>query len=206
MKEIALKTLTACNEMIMRIREVLPLLESAVGIYQGAVFYTWAFRRCKQSGKIPVALWSYFFHGYECDLKNSSDGRFLRIDFGPGGRSDTFTAWGVLQFIMTSAEPWSQFDELKLFFAKNSPPFDQFSGNSHKIYDIWDILEDEGCFETADERLVQLEAQYTTVNSIGIRYVKFPTTVSEKTQIDCSVAHRKIISQHGHDLVKAQVH
>ncbi len=206
MKRIALKSLTACNEMTNRIREILPLLESTVGTYQGEVFYTWAFRRCKQSGEIPDTSWSYFFHGYECDVKNTSDGRFLRIDFGPGGMTDTFTAWGVLQFIMTSVEPWSRFDDLKLFFAKNNPPFDQFSGNSDKIYDIWDILKDEGCFETANKKLVQLKKQYTSVNPIGIRYIKFPATVSQKTQFDCSVAHRKIISQHGHDLIKAQVH
>jgi hypothetical protein len=205
MKEIALKTLAACNEMITRIREVLPLLESTVGTYEGAVFYTWAFRRCKQSGEIPVSSWSYFFHGYECDMKNTSDGRFLRIDFGPGGRTDTVTAWGVLQFIMTCADPWSCFDELKLFFAKSNPPFDQYSGDFHKICAIWDILKDEGCFETADEKLVQLEEKYTTINSIGIRYIEFPATVSEKTQIDCSVAHRKIISQHGRNLIKFQI-
>src|SRR4051794_13571540 len=100
MEPLEFDIVEACGEAELRQREMIPQLASALDAPVEEVFYTWAFRRCRQHGEIPNSPWRYFFHGLECDLKNTTDGRFLRLDFGPRGRIDTFTAWGVLQFIM----------------------------------------------------------------------------------------------------------
>src|SRR5688572_23142460 len=103
MDPIELGVLEACREVVHRQHELLPLLAAALNVREEDVFYTWALRQCKQHGALEGTDWWYFFHGMECDLKNKVDGRFLRIDFGPDSSVDTFTAWGVLQYIMTSA-------------------------------------------------------------------------------------------------------
>ena len=133
--------LNACSEAERRQQEMLPLLASALHVPAEDVFYTWAIRRCRQRGELPGTPWGYFFHGLECDLKNSADGRFLRLDFGPRGRIDTISAWGVLQFLMTSAAPWPDFAALKQLFADKAPPYDQLSGNFPKFCEYWDSLE-----------------------------------------------------------------
>lgn len=203
MEDIELQFLQACQEVVARNQELLPLLGKSLGIQKiEDVFYSWALRQCKQSGQITTTVWSYRFHGLECDLRNRSDGRYLRIDFGPKGRVDTFSAWGVLQFIMTSAFPWPQFDNLKSYFAKSLPPYNQFSGDFDKIHQIWNQLERNGYFDVADKKLIQLHKNYTYIDNSGLRHIKFPPTISEKIQIDSSVAHRKIISQPGYQILK----
>jgi hypothetical protein len=203
MEDIELRVLQACQEVVVRNNELFPLLETAVGVKKQEVFYAWALRKCKQRGNLTHTPWSYYFHGLECDLKNLTDGRFLRIEFGPEGRIDTFSGWGVLQFIMTSVPPWSQFNDLKNYFTKSNPPFNQFSGDFDKFSPVWDKLEDKGYFEVADEKLIQLQEHYIHTDSEGIQHVKFPPDISERTQIDSSVAHRKTLSRYGHQILKS---
>ncbi len=199
---VEIGVLEACQEVVTRQKEVLPLLAKAVGVPEDQVFYTWAFRRCKQSGGIGETGWSHFFHGLECDLRHA-DGRFLRLDFGPKGRSDTFTSWGVLQFIMTSAPPWSEFPDLKREFADRGPPYDEYAGSMTKIRAVWDTLEARGAFEPADPELVAFQARHTTRGPDGLNYVRFPPGTPEEIQVDCSVAHRPILSAIGHRLLEA---
>ena len=198
-----LDILHACHEAELRQREMLPLLASALGVPAQDVFYSWAFRRCRQHGELPGTSWRYFFHGLECDLKNSADGRFLRLDFGPHGRIDTISAWGVLQFIMTSTFPWPAFPALEQLFADKEPPYDQFSGNFSRFCDYWDRLAGQGCFNAADPRLVEFLAHCTVVEPSGIQMVHFPPGTSEEIQIDCSVSQRQVLSAHAHQLLKA---
>lgn len=86
-----LGVLEVCREVVVRRREMLPRLAEALGVAAEEVFYTWAIRRCRQRGTLGDTGWVYFFHGFECDLEHTGDGRLLRIDFGPGGRVDTLT-------------------------------------------------------------------------------------------------------------------
>ena len=74
--------LEACQEVVQRQHELLPLLAAAIQVREADVFYTWALRKCPQHGDVPETNWRFFFHGLECDLHNKTDGRFLRIDFG----------------------------------------------------------------------------------------------------------------------------
>ena len=147
--------------------------------------------------------WAYFFHGLECNLYNTTDGRFLRIDFGPHGTVDTFAMWGVLQFIMSSVDAWAEFPQLKQRLAKVGPPFDEVSGvPSRRCPRYGIVLQAGGVFEQADHGLVDFEAQYTTVGPDGLSYVVLATGHLEETRIDYAVAHRTRISSHGHRILE----
>ena len=199
---IEIGVLEAFQESVARKEELLPLLAQAVSVPEDRLFYTWAARRCKQSGRIGDSGWAYFFHGLECNLRHA-DGRFLRIDFGPKGRLDTFNGWGVLQFIMTSTPPWSEFADLKQHFAEREPPFDEYAGSFSKMCPVSEALEARGVFEPADPELVAFQARYTTTGADGIAYVRLPPDTPDEVHADCSVADRSVLSAVGHRLLEA---
>lgn len=201
MNSIERDVLEVCREMVLRQQEMLPQLATTLQVPADQVFYTWAFRKCKQRGRLEETGWVYFFHGLECDLTNAADGRFLRIDFGPHGRVDTFTAWGVLQFLMTSAAPWLEFPQLKSYFAKGDPPFNKFSGDFEKLVQVWDRLQGKGTFEKADPSLVELEAKHTSRGADGLWYIQLPPGTSEETSVDCKVAGRLRLSPYALQLL-----
>lgn len=197
-----LDVLLACQEGTLRHGEILRLLADALKVPEEQVYYTWAFRKCKQRGNLAGTDWIYYFHGRECDVKNTRDGRFLRFDFGPRGRIDTFTMWGVLQFIMASGAPWSEYQELKRQLAKNDPPYDEYSGSPEKMSLVWDSLEARGVFHKADAELVAFQAKHTSIGPDGLRRIRFPPGTSEELDADCSVAHRPILSPLGHSILE----
>ena len=198
---LEIKTFKACVELVSCQKKILALMASHLNLMVNEIFFAWAFRTCNQTGKFS-GDWRYFFHGLECDVKNEADGRFLRIDFGPDGRIDTFTAWGLLQFIMTSKFPWPSFSTLKQHFSENGPPYDQFSGDIDKMNQIWNFFVNHTLLEVADKELLRLKKKYTFVEKDGIAYIKFPSEISEKKQINCSVAHRMKISGYGKKLLR----
>jgi len=205
MDAIELAVLQACQEMLQRQREVLPLLAEHLRVLESELFHVWSQRACPQHGSFADGAWTYFFHGYECDLRHVSDHRFLRIDFGPGGRTDTVTAWGVLQFIMSSCAPWSEFAELKTYFAKAGPPHNEFSGDLNRMSAVWQQLQAERAFEVADQGLVDELARHTTTEPSGARKVQFPANASERYVLDCMVAHRQRLSPRAMQLLKANL-
>jgi hypothetical protein len=71
MDTIELGVLEACQEAVCCQGELLPQLAAALNVPQDQIFYTWAFRRCKQRGSLEGTDWVYFFHGLECDLENT---------------------------------------------------------------------------------------------------------------------------------------
>jgi hypothetical protein len=189
--------LVACREVILRQGELMPQLAETVGVRPEELFYTWAFRKCRQHGRLHTGDWAYFFHGLECDLRNTADGRFLRVDFGPGGRLDTFTAWGVLQFIMASKPPWPEFRELKSGFAETPPPFDEYSGSLAKLGMVFDRIEELGLIEKADEELARFAEEHTHLNPEGIRVLSLPPETPEHVYFDISVCNRRVLSAKG---------
>lgn len=206
MESLHLTTLAACDEMIRRQNEILPYLANALKLETNGIFYEWAFRRISQTGSFLDNQWRYFFHGYECDIENLLDGRFLRIDFGPGGSTETFTGYGVLQFVMTTKSPWADFDRLKRFLAVANAPYNRFSGDHSKISDICDKLFNEGLIEVADKSLIEFEKLHTTVQANGTWLVKFPPGTSEERMFDCSVARRFKLSENGKRFLKIAGH
>jgi hypothetical protein len=172
--------LHACQEVVVRSHEMTKPLAETLGVPVGEVFYTWAFRRCRQSGALAGGTWQYFFHGLECDLRNTADGRVLRIDFGPGGSLDTFTAWGVANYIRHAIPPWSEFKMLKQYYEGS-----KFGDDS-----LWDSAAAKGAFDRADQSLMDLRAKCTTTGPDGIQRIVWPPEISEKAIVDSSVAHR----------------
>lgn len=196
MDEIAFGVLESCQEYVSRQREMLPQLAVALGVDQSQVFYTWAIRRgFPQRGKLAGDDWTYFFHGYDCDLRNDTDGRHVGLYFAPKGRVGTVGSWEVLRFIMTSVPPWREFPELRTHFAKNGPPYEENSGDWERFLPVWDRLTDQGLFEQVDSALVELQAKYTTKKPGGMSLLQFPPELSEELRADCAVAHRWQLSQ-----------
>ena len=194
MDSTEISVLEACRELVLRQGELLPLLADAIDVPESEVFHTWALRKCGQRGRLEGTDWAYYFHGLECDLDNESDGRHVRIDFGPKGRVDTFTSWGVLQFIMTSAFPWTEFPHLAAALVEGEPPYNQYSASLGKLLPVWDRLEAKGCFERAAPNLIEFTARHSTIGPDGITYVRYPADTSEELSADCSVAHRQRLS------------
>jgi hypothetical protein len=203
MDEIEIGVLDACQEYISRQQEMLPLLGAALGVEESRVFYTWAFRRCAQRGSLAGTDWHYFFHGLECDLRNQKDRRSLRVDFGPKGRVGILNDYGVLRLIMTSVSPWGEFPHLRVFFAKDGPPFHENSGDWNKMWPVWHRLESQGFFQQADPSLVAVQGKYTTRGADGLAHINFPPNVTEQIRVDCAVAHRLQLSQRAVDFLKA---
>jgi hypothetical protein len=195
MNSVYLLVLKACFEAVIHQQELLSLMASHLKLPASKMLYDWASGKFKQWGNLNRGEWSYLFHGMECDFKNTIDGRFLRIDFGPQGRTDTFTSWGITQFIMCSAAPWSEFQELKLYLAKNCPPYDQFSGSIEKMDLIWNKLEKKGLIEKADQKLLDFATQYTFIGKDGVTHTEFPPGTSEATMVDCAVANRYMLNR-----------
>ncbi|MBI1833023.1 MAG: hypothetical protein HYR84_16405 [Planctomycetes bacterium] len=203
MDSLEFNVLEACQEFMHRQQDMLPRLGAALDVPAEHVFYKLVLRGARNRGRLKDEDWSYYPHGYECDLKNIRDGRYLRIDFGPGGRVGILNSWGVLQFIMTSVSPWRDFPLLRMHFAKGSPPFDQYSGDSSKMSLVWDRLTSMGAFQQAAPDLVALQAKYSSRGPDGLTYIKYPAEISDETRLDCAVAHRQVLSPVGLQLLNA---
>ena len=187
--------LNACAEAITRQQELLSLTASHLNLPASQILYEWGNGKFKQWGNLNRGEWSYLFHGMGCDFKNTIDGRFLRVDFGPHGRTDTFTSWGITQFIMSSTAPWSEYQELKTHLARISPPYDQFSGSHDKMELIWTKLEQRGLIEKADQDLIDFATKFTYIGKDGLARTVFPPGTSNATVVDCAVASRFKLSQ-----------
>jgi len=115
--DLELTTLQACRELTTLKIEFVSLLSKVLCIETNDIFYQWLSRKISQRGEIDLN-WSYFFHGYECDMRHKTDKRILRIEFGPTGRTDTFTSWGLYQFINT----WTPFQDMKTILSVSGLP------------------------------------------------------------------------------------
>ncbi len=197
MEHLHLRFLIACHESVVRRAPLLADLADSLGVRTEELFYLWAERRCKQHGVFRAGEWSYFFHGYECDLSHVADGRFLRADFGPHGNTETFTSWGVSQFVMTSKSPWPDFGDLKEFLSNGHPPYDEHSASLERAGPLCDHLERTGLIESADRELLALSERHTTLNPEGIPTLRLPEGTPDRVYFDISVARRKVISEAG---------
>jgi len=202
--ELELSFLCACGEAVKRQQELVPLLADHLGVLPTEVLYHAVIPPgCEQLGFIAQTEWKYFFHGLECDLKNSQDGRFLRLDFGPNGRFDTFSGWGILQFIMTTKAPWRTFPSLQCFLAEKVPPYNEFSGSHEKMIQITKRLEELNCFEVADPKLCLVVEQSRILQPDGRELLSLPPELKNNPRClpDALVCGRWILSDYGKQLI-----
>lgn len=197
MDDLDLQFLIACHESVICRRPLLADLAAFHGVRADELFYLWAERGCKQRGTIRGGEWTYFFHGCECDLDHAEDGRFLRIDFGPHGRTDAFTSWGVAQFVMTSKHPWPEFPDLQTFLAIHPPPYNERSVTFDRETSLSDRLQAAGFIESADPELLALAERYTSLNDDGLSTLCLPPGTPDRTFLDILVARRKVITESG---------
>ena len=98
----------ACHELVRRQQELLPVLAETLSVAPQELYYRWVERSFPGIEHPPDELWPYvgqiggtpwhwFFHGLECDLRHAGDGRYVRIEFGPRGRTEIVSGYGVLQ-------------------------------------------------------------------------------------------------------------
>jgi hypothetical protein len=189
--------LSACGEAVLRQQEIVPLLAEVLDAKPSEIFYKWMERQFKQTGVFANGEWKHFFHGGECDLTNLVDGRCLRVDFGPHGRLDTFTGFGVLQFVMTSKAPWREFPELRDYLAEKPPPFDRLSGSHARMTALFDELKTAGFVEVADPELCALIERHTVINAPGQTEIRLPTDLPNTVFFDMLASKRYVLSQSG---------
>jgi hypothetical protein len=199
--ELEFSFLCACQEMVIRMKEMVPILAHHVRVLPEELLYHFVTPpRPKQSGLIDGSDWKFRPHGLECDLKNTRDGRFLLLEFGPHGRCDTFTGWGVLQFVMTTKSPWREFPELKAFLAETPPPHNERSGSHERMKTLADRLEALQLVEVADQERCALRDKYTQIKPDGNRYISWPPEYKDyppNFYLDTMVCDRWILSELG---------
>jgi hypothetical protein len=207
--DLELSFLLACQELVIYQQELAPFLADTLGIRPDQLLYHWKIDPdCRQSGTLADGEWRYFFHGLECDLENVQDGRFLRLDFGPQGRLDTFTGWGVLQFIMAAKPPWREFPALRDFLAEKPPPYHRLSGSHQKMHLLADHLWDSGLVETADPHLCSLVQTWQHIEPDGKHVTKLPpeyTGITNSRFWDTFVCGRWVLSNRGKDVIREAV-
>lgn len=192
MNKLTIPLLIAASEMLDKKKELVAKLARQLGVPVQELFYHWMSdhrSKMEQVGFIKNTIWKYFskntnwkyfFHGIDCDLWNTKDGRFLAVSFGPKGRIDAFGAGDVACFVFTSKFPWPEYNELKAFLfdqesyellnrieRKNlSQP--EFAGLPHipfpnfaKMEFLIDELEAHKFIEPSDPELCQLVEKCT---------------------------------------------
>jgi len=200
MKNIEIEFLKAINDMTQLKLELAPCIAEKLGCGIKQIFYIWNKREIEQEGNFLD--WTYFFHGLECDLISNKDNRFIKIEFGPGGRVDTFTGWGAVQYIMASREPWPEYPELKKKLAAKKPPYDYFSGSHKKVVKLLKKLEKTKYVEVSDKALCVLVKESTIIDEEGYSFLNLPDDFSEVRITDSMVCHRLVISDKGRDVLK----
>jgi hypothetical protein len=196
LQSLELDFLRACYEVTARQKELVPLLAETLQVQPEEVFYEWAQGTCEQIGQIPETNWYYFFHGLECSLKNREDDRGLRVDFGPGGRIDTFTGWGVMQFAMASKPPWRVFPALREHFSYRCSITKNQSGDHGKMTTLENKLLKAGYIKICDPELYAFVHAHRTREMQKV-VLTLPDGTHERTRIDCTVCDRLKISNRG---------
>jgi hypothetical protein len=183
--------LSACQEAVIRQQELVPLLARQLDLQPEDVIFNWLKHKPgnNQLGMITGTDWRYFFHGLECDLKNIRDGRFLRLDFGPNGRYDTFSGYGILQFVMTTRFPWREFEALKLHLSDAPGPFTEYSGSHQRMNHILDHLLDFKLVKVADQDLCAIEKEHRQKYSGKLEFVPLEPDDPYTTQVMSGNTH-----------------
>jgi len=200
--KLAYQFLVAWRQSIVYQREIMPALGETLDIPVTEIFYHWNIPpKVESAGVIKGSQWQYFFHGINnCDLIHKADGRFLQVTFGPRGRFDVFSGWSVLQFIMASKRPWSEFAELREFLTAKPPPYNYLSGSHAKMVLLDDYIATLDFFKTADPKLCELKEKYTVVDEENRTITNLPEELIDFTLPafwDIMVCNALVLSKKG---------
>lgn len=213
---LELDFLRATADLARRQRELLPLVGEALGAdpyhfwmveslttpssWWGRLVARLRARR-PDSGHTKDGLWRWDFHGLECDVENVSDGRFVRIDFGPTSQHLTVSGWGVLQYVMCTRDPWPTFDSLARFLAREEPPWSSLSGDHAKMSGLCDRLIELELLVPADPQLCKTVDRYTKVDpATGQQVTDIPSDLAPPGPADIFVCRRLVLAPSAEEL------
>lgn len=193
--------LHAAKELVDRQQTLLQKMETKLAVSPYDYWIRRGDQQREQDGTFDNEDWEWFFHGMECDITNLKDGRFVRVEFGPRGRTDTFTGFGIMKFVMNAMPPWKQFKILKrhlthaIFFRRRS------EGDHDRMCTLEDKLIDKGVFEPADKQLCELVKRYTVIDPEGLSIVDIPKNLMPENETDIMLCDRLVISRKGHEIL-----
>ncbi len=150
--------LEAAAELTLRQQELEPLVSATLGRSAFDYWIRWQGRGDPKLDCLDLTEngeWRFHFHGLEFDLLHVSDGRTVRVDFGPGG-SLTFTPGGVGSFVARTRPPWRTFPELMRFLAG------PVSYDHARCAQLTESLMAKGYIAMAAPEFVALMAKHTT--------------------------------------------
>lgn len=182
--------LAAAAELVFRQGELLSRVEMALGVDP---YEYWIRRGGQPADADPEGdgEWRWTFHGLEVDIAHQRDGRFVRVDFGPRGRRDVFTDYGIGLFVCHTRAPWREFPRLKAALDRGDgePKFEV-------VTSLYEALMEKGDFEHADPQLVALAERYTTTTA-GHSVLAVPPALQPDPAEDLLLARRLAISGSG---------
>jgi len=210
--------LRAAADLARRQRELLPVVGEALG---ADPYHFWMVERFTpprswwgrlvarlrtgrpESGRSKDGQWAWYFHGFECDVAHVSDGRFVRIDFGPTSQHLTLSGWGVLQYVMCTKDPWPTFDTLARFLASEEPPWSSLSGDHAKMSRIRNRLTELKLLVAADPELCETVDRYKRVDAaLGGSVIDVPSELAPPGPLDVHVCGRLVLAKSAEDLLE----
>lgn len=157
----------------------------------------------RESGVTDDGAWAWMFHGLECDIANRHDGRHVRVDFGPGGRLDTFTGYGVLQFVVATRRPWRTFPSLRAQFAAREGA-DELRPNAHdRMCELEASARSKGWLEPSAPELANAVERFTRPHPDGFGMsVDLPSELRPRSSIDVALCSRLVVTALGRETIR----
>jgi hypothetical protein len=189
--------LEAAAELTSRQRELLPLLERALG---HAAFDYWILGEGRGDPSVAAietttdGQWRFRFHGLEVDVRHTLDGRAVRIDFGPRGMP-AFTPGGVGEFTLASVPPWRAFPDLRAVLAGSV-------GYDHaRCVALADELRYQGLIDYVAPDKVALVARYGRLDPKGAHVLDMPEELWPEDESTLILGDRLVVTDKGRALL-----
>ncbi len=199
---VELNVLTACQEALQEKQKLIHLLSKTFRLEPQNIFYHWINGKLPQHGYLSNKQWKYFFHGLECDLRHQ-DGRFIRMEFGPGGRIDTFTDWGIYKYITSFKKHWLTSIDVDSYLAKlmaSPESLDNYQKTSLIVNRLKDL---KLLVPVAPELAKELNGCHVKTFGASEMVVQLPKHLTDRKYFDTRVCNRLIIAAKGWQLLPA---
>ncbi len=195
---VELTVLTACQEILKEKTKLMNQLAKTLGIDTQDLFYQWISGKLPQHGFLSGRQWKYFFHGFECDFRHILDGRLIRIEFGPGGRIDTFTDWGIYKFITTVRKQWLTTPAVLTYFSTISASLPSaLLDDYQKISFIITQLKSKQWVVAVAPELAKINGNPIRAVGSNDLLIQLPKFLTDYKYLDTRVCQRLIISATG---------
>lgn len=117
LEQLERQVLISCYGLVHDKRQALASMGRLLKISGKWMLLSWLYRECPQYGSAHG--WTFFFHGYDCDLKNI-EGTNIIADVGSLGYDDSFSRWGIAEFVASSGRSRFVLPELRTLVRQES--------------------------------------------------------------------------------------